>query len=218
MAGLIQQFNLWLLRVLEPNERITIARLAISVLLTLALFGGWVPLQGRSGNGFHLLTAFGSWVQGDLISAAFFMLFGLGLVLAMSAALALMRRQAAQGNRGQGFYLSLGAVIFLALWLLLWNGTRTALGMIAPGLCLIVSLANFILILYPARLLRRFLDAALYLTGFCFIALALWIMGGTGGEGGSGPGFWLAVLGLLGCGLVEYAAYLQEAHSPAARA
>jgi hypothetical protein len=217
MAAAIRRFNSLLLSVLDTDERMTAARLAISVVLIIALFGGWVPLGGKGANGFQLLTALGKWAQGDLITAAFFMLFGMGLVLAMSAAMGLLLRKFAPGNRGNAFYFGLGTVLFLALWLLLWNGTRTMLGLVAPGFCLIVALANFLLILNTAKPVRRFLDAALLLAGFCILALALWVFTGTGGQGGSGPGFWLAVLGLLACGIVEYAAYLQDAYLPSPR-
>jgi hypothetical protein len=214
MAEAVRRFNSMLLNMLDTNESMTIARLAISVALILALFGGWVPLGGKSGNGFQLLTALGKWAQGDLITASFFMLFGLGLVLAMSAALGLLLRNVARGRRGSAFYFGLGAVLIFALWLLFWNGTRTTLGMLAPGFCLIVALANFTLILIPARPVRRFLDAALILVGFCFLSLAFWLLSGTGGQGGSGPGFWLATLALLACGLVEYAVHLQDTYLP----
>lgn len=214
MGDYLRRVNVLLLEAFGSDERVLIARLGISFALVLALFGGWVPVGGKMQNGFQLLTALGKWAQANGISAVFFTLFGLGIIFAMSASIALMARQSRLGVKGPVFYLALGTAVLFVLWLLLWRQTRATLGLVAPAFCIVVALLNFALILNAARVLRQLLDAALWASGFCFVAVLLWIWTRMGGEGGSGLGFLLAALALLACGAVEYAAYLQDAYLP----
>jgi len=203
-----------LLEALGSDERVLIARLGISFALILSLFGGWVPVAGRMQNGFQLLTALGKWAQANGISAVFFVLFGLGIIFAMSASIAITGRQSRLGVKDRLFYLALGTAVLFGLSLLLWGRTRATLGLVAPAFCIVMALLNFALILSPAGVLRRLLDAGLWASGFCFVALLLWIWTRMGGEGGSGLGFWLAALALLACAGVEYAARVQDAYLP----
>jgi hypothetical protein len=214
LGDYLRRVNLLLLEALGSDERVLIARLGISFALILSLFGGWVPVAGRMQNGFQLLTALGKWAQANGISAVLFALFGLGIIFAMSASIALMGRQSRLGVKGRLFYLALGTAVLFGLWLLLWRQTRATLGLVAPAFCIVVALLSFALVLSPARVLRRLLDAGLWASGFCFVALLLWILTRMGGEGGSGLGFWLASLALLACAGVEYAARVQDAYLP----
>jgi len=214
MGIYLRRVKLLLFEALGSPGRVLIARLGISLALILALFGGWVPVLDKMQNGFQLLSALASWAQANGISAILYTVFGLGLIFAMSAGLRLVIHQSKRRTRGWEFYLGLGATIFFALWLLLSRGTRTTLGLVAPASCIVAALLNFALVLNPARLLHQLLAAALWASGFCFVAMLLWIWSRLGGAGGSGWGLWLAALALLTCGAVEYAAYLEDSYLP----